>query len=109
MAAPQPATFQPAAGGAARRGSGSPLCRALLAPVGFCRPQSFPARPLRHPDTELQMGGVGPRQLVSQRGLEFTVGMKYETNMSLYICFPRFVHPAVSFPLAVAYKPGWVD
>lgn len=53
-------------------------------------------RPLRHPDTELQMGGIGPRQLVSQCGLEFTVGIKYETNMSLYICFLQFVHPAVS-------------
>lgn len=66
---------------------------------------------LRQPDTELQMGGIGPRQLVSQRGLEFTVGIKYETNMSLYICFPQFVHPAVSLlsphysPLALPCKP----
>lgn len=35
MAAPQSAAFQPAARGEAHRGSGSPLCRALLAPVGF--------------------------------------------------------------------------
>lgn len=62
----------------------------------FCRPRSFAARPGRRLDTELQMGGTGPRQLVSQCGLEFTVGIKYETNMSLHICFPLFVHPAVS-------------
>lgn len=35
----------------------------------------------RRPDTELQMGAVGPRQLVSHGGLEFTVGIKYETNI----------------------------
>lgn len=27
------------------------------------------------------MGAVGPRHLVSLRGLEFTVGIKYETNI----------------------------
>lgn len=102
-----------AAGGEARRGPCSPLCRALLAPDGFCRPQSFPACPGRHPDTKLQMGSIGPRRRVSQCGLEFTVGIKYETNMSLYICFTQFVHPAVYFlsptpplPPALPYKPG---
>lgn len=35
----------------------------------------------RRLDTELQMGAGGARQLVSRRGLEFTVGMKYETNV----------------------------
>lgn len=67
---------------------------------------------LRRSDTELQMGGAGPRQLVSQRGLEFTVGIKYETNMSLYICFPlvcsssclRAQSPLLR--LALPCKPG---
>lgn len=43
---------------------------------------------------ELQMGATGPRRLVSQSGLEFTVGIKYETILSLYICFSLFVHSA---------------
>lgn len=39
---------------------------------------------------------TAPKQLVSQCGLEFTAGIKYEANMSLHMCFPQFVHPAVS-------------
>ena len=42
-AAPQSATFEPAAGGESRQGSGSPLCRALLAPVGFLSSPKFPS------------------------------------------------------------------
>lgn len=90
-AAPQSSTFHPAAAAPAAHS----VVLYLLLSVRR-RPQSLGAVLLRHPDTELQMGAAGPRRLVSQRGLEFTVGIKYETNMSLYICFPPFVHPAVS-------------
>lgn len=59
---------------------------------------------MRHPDTELQMGAVGPRQLVSARGLEFTVGIKYETN--IIIPFAGLFNQL--FPFAQEGKEGLI-
>lgn len=105
----EPPVFLPLRSGAAvfhipprRWGRSTPRLRQPTQSCSTCScrffggPRVSPPVLLRRPDTELQMGATGPRQLVSQRGLEFTVGIKYETNMSLYICFPQFVHPAVS-------------
>lgn len=58
-AAPQSVTFQRAAGGEACWGTGSLLCRALLAPVCFSFvPEVSQPILLRHPDTELQMDAL---------------------------------------------------
>lgn len=88
-----------------QRGFGSLLCCALFALVFFfVIPKVSEPVLMRHPDTELQMGAVGPRQLVSARGLEFTVGIKYETN--IIIRFAGLFNQL--FPFAQEGKQGLI-
>lgn len=53
------------------------------------------------------MGAAGPRHLVSLRGSESTVGIKYETNIIILFC--QVLHPAPFFcPKARQGKEGLI-